>query len=95
MEGGHTLCVECDNPKPHRPHMDERPIYSDALRQDLDAARQRYRRAYDRGFLLEQKGQDGQRVLDAANAAWERAKASYLAARAANPVPEWAKEGVL
>ena len=87
------MCVECDNPKPHRPHMDERPIYSDALRQDLDDARHRYALAYNRGYLLEQQGGDGQRILDAANAALERARANYLAARAANPVPEWAKEG--
>jgi hypothetical protein len=74
-----------------------KPIYCDALRQDLDRARDRHRRSYDRGYLLSQKGQDeeAQRILDAANAAWERAKASYLAARAANPVPEWAKEGAL
>ena len=93
------MCVECDNPKPHAPHMpdvrDERPIYVDELRRDLDVARQRYRRAYDRGYLLEQQGGDGQRVLTAANAAWERAKTNYLAARAANPVPAWAREGVL
>ena len=89
------MCVECDNPKPHRPHMDEKPIYVDALRVDLEDARRKYRRAYDRGYLLEQQGGDGQRVLDAANAAWDRAKANYLAARAANPIPAYAKEGAV
>ena len=76
--------------------MDSRPIYNDALQQDLDAARRKYRKAYDRGFLLSQRGEDveAQRILTAANAALERAKANYLAARAANPVPEWAREGV-
>jgi hypothetical protein len=76
--------------------MDSRPIYVDALQQDLDAARRKYAKAYDRGYLLSQKGEDieAQRILNAANAAWEKAKANYLAARAANPVPEWAREGV-
>ena len=76
--------------------MDSRPIYNDALQQDLDAARRKYRKAYDRGFLLSQRGEDveAQRILDAANAAFNRAKANYAAARAANPVPEWAREGV-
>jgi len=76
--------------------VDSRPIYNDALQQDLDAARRKYRKAYDRGFLLSQRGEDveAQRILDAANAAWERAKRNYDAARAANPVPEWAREGV-
>lgn len=84
-----------DQPDDIGPVYDRRPIFNDALQQDLDRARQKYRRAYDRGFLLSQKGEDveGQRILDAANAAYERAKAGYLAARAANPVPSFAKAG--
>ena len=76
--------------------MDSRPIYNDALQQDLDAARRKYRKAFDRGYLLSQKGQaeEAQRVLDAANAALAKAVSNYAAARAANPVPEWAREGV-
>jgi hypothetical protein len=67
------------------------PIYNDALQQDLDRARQKYRRAYDRGFLLSQKGDDveGQRVLDAANRMLAKAEANFAAARAANPVPSF------
>lgn len=78
------MCVECDNPRPHRPHMDDRPIYADALWQDLEDARRKYRRAYDRGYLLSQKGQDetAQRILDNANAALRAAEADYAAARA-------------
>lgn len=76
--------------------MDRKPIYNDALQQDLDAARRKYRKAYDRGYALSARGEDveAQRILDAANAAFDRAKRNYLAARAANPVPEWAREGV-
>lgn len=89
------MCVECDNPRPHRPHMDDRPIYADALWQDLEDARRKYRRAYDRGYSLSARGFDNeaQKLLDSANAALKRAEANYYAARAANPVPEWAKEG--
>lgn len=74
---------------------DARPIYTDAIQQDLDVARRKHRKAYDRGYLLSQRGEDvkAQRILDAANAALNKAKASYAAARAANPVPDWAKAG--
>ena len=66
-------------------------IYNDALQQDLDAARRKYRRAYDRGFLLSQQGEDveGQRILDAANRMLAKAEANFAAARAANPVPSF------
>ena len=75
--------------------MDSKPIYADALWQDLEDARRKYRRAYDRGYSLSARGFDNeaQRILDAANAALDKATANYHAARAANPVPEWAKEG--
>jgi len=49
----------------------------------LDAARRRYRREYDRGYLLEQQGHadHAQRVLNAATAELQKAEARYAKRR--------------
>jgi len=57
-----------------------------SIQADLDTARRRYRREYDRGYLLEQQGhaEHAQRVLDAANRELKKAEDRYakrLAAR--------------
>lgn len=58
-------------------------IVQDEAQRRLDAARAIYRKQYDRGYLLSQKGQDeqAQRILDNANAALRAAEADYAAAR--------------
>jgi len=63
--------------------------YMDKAQTDLDAAARRYRKQYDRGFLLSQKGEDvrAQQILDRANAEYDAAKAAFAEARARNPIP--------
>jgi len=89
-------CPECDYPKCEGGHTkpDTAPLYiqmgatrvivQDEAQRRLDAARAIYRKQYDRGYLLSQKGQDetAQRILDNANAALRSAEADYAAARA-------------
>jgi len=55
----------------------------DKAQRDLDAAAAKYRRSYDRGYLLSQKGEDerAQRILDRANAEYDAAKAAFAKAR--------------
>lgn len=76
---------------------DTRPIYVDALREDLDAERRKYTKQFNRLYDMSASGRDEEanRKVVAVKARWERAKANYLAARAANPVPDWAREGVI
>jgi hypothetical protein len=63
---------------------DEKVIVQDETQRRLDAARAIYRKQYDRGYLLSQKGQDeqAQRILDNANAALRSAEEDYAKARA-------------
>jgi len=92
-------CPECDYPKCEGGHtkpdttplyltfgvgQGERVIVMDETQRRLDAARAIYRKQYDRGFLLSQKGQDeqAQRILDNANATLRSAEEDYAAARA-------------
>jgi hypothetical protein len=89
-------CPECDYPKCEGGHTrpDTTPLYiqmgftkvvvNDEAQRRLDAARAIYRKQYDKGYLLSQKGQDetAQRILDNANAALRAAEEGYAAARA-------------
>jgi hypothetical protein len=61
----------------------------DKAQRDLDAAQERYRKQYDRGYLLSQKGEDerAQSILDRANDEWDAAKSAFAQARRERPVP--------
>ena len=58
-------------------------IIVDQAQRDLDAARAKYRAAYNRGYKLSEKGQDvqAQRILDKANAEYNAAKEAFAKAR--------------
>ena len=58
-------------------------IVQDGAQANLDTARRRYRREYDRGYLLSEQGHDdhAQRVLDAANHELMLAERKYAQAR--------------
>lgn len=53
----------------------------DAAQSQLDRAAAKYRREYDRGYLLSQQGDSerAQRILDKANREYARAKAIFEA----------------
>jgi len=55
------------------------PILVDKAQRNLDAASRRYYRAYNRGYLLSQRGDEekGQRILDRANRDYEAAKLRF------------------
>jgi hypothetical protein len=55
----------------------------DKAQRELDAAAAKYRRAYNRGYGLSERGHayQAQVVLDKANAEYDAAKAAYAAAR--------------
>jgi hypothetical protein len=59
-------------------------ILVDDAQRDLDAARARYRKEYDRGYFLSERGNDvaAGRILHAASEALYRAELRYEAARA-------------
>jgi hypothetical protein len=93
-------CPECDYPKCEGGHTkpDTTPLYirfadedgehkvivQDAVQQRLDAARAIYRKQYDKGYSLSERGHSemAQRILDNANAALREAEEAYAAARA-------------
>ena len=54
-------------------------IIQDAAQRKLDEALARYRKEWDRGYLLSQRGRDeeAQRILDRANAARRAAEAEF------------------
>jgi len=58
-------------------------VVLDTVQRDLDTARRRYRREYDRGYLLSEQGHadHAQRVLDAANSELLLAERKYAQAR--------------
>lgn len=58
-------------------------IVQDGVQANLDTARRRYRREYDRGYLLSEQGHDlhAQRVLDEANRELLLAETKYAQAR--------------
>jgi len=58
-------------------------IVQDGVQSNLDTARRRYRREYDRGYMLSEQGHHdhAQRVLDAANSELLLAEKKYAAAR--------------
>lgn len=58
-------------------------IVMDSNYRELEKARKRYRKAYNRGFLLQQQGdyEGGQRILDRANAELREAEARYPVTR--------------
>jgi hypothetical protein len=58
-------------------------IVQDGAQANLDTARRRYRREYDRGYLLSEQGhaEHAQRVLDAANHELMLAERKYAQAR--------------
>jgi len=60
-----------------------RAIVVDEIQRKLDIAREEYRRAYDRGYLLSERGdyEKAQAILDAANRALREAEWDYAAAR--------------
>jgi hypothetical protein len=55
----------------------------DKAQREYDAAQERYRRAYNRGYGLSERGdwEQAQRLLDAANKEWDAAKAAFALAR--------------
>ena len=65
----------------------------DNAQRALDTARDKYRRAYNRGYRLSEKGEDvrAQAILDKANAEFAAAKATFAAARG---LPSVQTEGV-
>ena len=58
-------------------------ILMDKAQRDLDAAAKRYRKQYDKGYILSQQGEDerAQRILDRANTEYDAAKAAFAKAR--------------
>ena len=60
-----------------------RAIVVDEIQRKLDIAREEYRRAYDRGYLLSERGdyEKAQAILDAANQKLREAEWDYAAAR--------------
>jgi hypothetical protein len=58
-------------------------IVQDGIQANLDTARRRYRREYDRGYLLSEQGhsEHAQRVLDTANSELLLAETKYAKAR--------------
>jgi len=58
-------------------------IVQDGVQANLDTARRRYRREYDRGYLLSEQGHadHAQRVLDEANRELLLAEQKYAQAR--------------
>lgn len=61
----------------------QRVIVMDETQRRLDAARAIYRKQYDRGYNLSERGdsETAQRILDNANAALRAAEADYAKAR--------------
>ena len=58
-------------------------ILLDEAQRELDEARRIYRREYDRGHALSERGlwKRGEKILDSANAKLRRAEERYAAAR--------------
>ena len=58
-------------------------IVHDGIQANLDTARRKYRREYDRGYLLSEQGhaEHAQRVLDEANSELLLAEQKYAKAR--------------
>ena len=62
-------------------------IYLDKARRDFDTAQERYRRAYNEGLNLAERGYDerAQRLLDAANREFDAAKAALATGTQGEP----------